>query len=372
MAVMSIFLSHASADRVVAERVVMALREAGADVWFDERNLGAQQLLQEIQRQLATRPIFIVLLSPAAFASDWVRDECKWAWNIQKRDPTHVLLPVVIAQIESSAFNSMRYLETYKRVAASGDRPLAEDQMLAETLRLLALTPNGHTPTAVIPGPAEAVEDLLIQGNALAAQERCVEALPFFQRAIERDPRRANAWGNVGRLLTELRRYDEALVAEERSLALNDRQAWVWYNKGNALALLQRSEEALVAYDRALTIDPNYADAWYNKGHLLEAFTRYEEALAAVDRASKINPYDADVWNAKGNALHGLQRYEEALSAYDQALALDPTFAMAAANRAFPLRALGRVADAEAAERRAMELASPPILTPTPPKKHAI
>jgi tetratricopeptide (TPR) repeat protein len=378
MSVMSIFLSHASADHTLAQRMVSTLRGAGADVWFAERHLGAQQdaqqdtqqALQEIQRELAARPIFIVLLSPAAFASDWVRDECRWACNIQKRDPTHALLPVVIAQIEPSAFNSMRYLETYKRVAVSGYRPLGEGHLLAETLRLLALTPGGLTPIPVAPDPAESVDDLLTQGAALAAQQRWVEALSFFQRAAERDPRHATAWGAIGRMLTQLRRYDEALLAAEQSLALNDRQAWVWYYKGNALVLLQRYEQALVAYDRALVIDPDYADVWYNAGLSLEELTRYEEALAAFTQALEISPNDADAWSGKGNALHGLTRYEEALAAYDQALVLDPTFAMAAGNRALSLRALGRVAEAEAAERRAKELASPPILTPTPAKSH--
>jgi hypothetical protein len=52
MAIMRIILSHSSADMDVAERVANALRDAGADVWFDEQNLGATQLLGEIQLQL--------------------------------------------------------------------------------------------------------------------------------------------------------------------------------------------------------------------------------------------------------------------------------------------------------------------------------
>jgi tetratricopeptide (TPR) repeat protein len=305
--------------RILAQRVI-ALRGAGADVWFDEHNLGAQQLLTEIQRQLAGRPVFVVLLSPAAFASEWVRDECTWAWNIQKRDPSHVLLPVVIAPIEPSAFNSMLYLETYKRVATGGYHPLAEDQMLAETLRLLALTPGGQAPTAVTPAPTESVNDLLTQGNALAAQQRWAEALPFFQRATAQDLHHANAWGNVGRILNELRRYEEALVADERSLALNDRQTWGWNNKGNALKDLKRSEEAVAAYDRALAINPNYALAWYNKGLALEHLKRYQEALTAYDRGfDRKNPQH---WRAHARIYRALGRVAEAEEAERQAKAL--------------------------------------------------
>jgi hypothetical protein len=51
-------------------------------VWYDEHNLGAGQLLEEIQRELNARPVFVVLLSPDALASKWVQRECKWAYTV--------------------------------------------------------------------------------------------------------------------------------------------------------------------------------------------------------------------------------------------------------------------------------------------------
>ena len=60
--------------------------------------------------------------------------------------------------------------------------------------------------------------------------------------------------------------------------------------------------------------------------------------------------------NNKGNALYGLKRYDEALAAYERATALDSTFALAWWNKGYPLRALGREAEAQEAERRAQEL----------------
>ena len=141
---------------------------AGADVWFDEHNLGATQLLDEIQRQLAARPVFVVLLSKSAFASDWVKRECKWAFNIQLRDPSHIILPVVISPIDPNAFNQLLFLEEYKRIEGPNNTPYPEAEMLERTLRLLALTPAGQAPTPTTPQPAESVDDLMTQGRALA------------------------------------------------------------------------------------------------------------------------------------------------------------------------------------------------------------
>src|SRR5690348_14656250 len=240
MAQMRVFLSHSSVDNDVAVRIAEALRGAGADVWLDENNLRAQQLLDEINHQVLTRPVFIVLLSRAAFASDWVRDECKWAYNLLRRDPTRIILPVVVAALAPDAFDEMLYLEDFKRIEGPSHTPYAEADMIERTLRLLAMTPAGQIPASVAPQPGESLDDLLTQGRALAAQRRWVEALDFFQRATEVNSRSATAWGETGMMLGELKRPAEALVRYDRSLALNDQQGWVWSNRGAALEALGR------------------------------------------------------------------------------------------------------------------------------------
>ena len=287
MAVMQVFLSHSSADRAVAERVVGALRGAQADVWFDEHNLGPGVLLKEITRELRTRPVFIVLLSEKAIGSPWVQNECEWAFTLRMQDPSRVILPVVVAPLQPTALNELLYLSTFKRVEGPNHTPYPEAETLERTLRLLALTPAGQAPTPVAPQPTESVDDLLTQGKALAAQKRWAEALPFFQRATDRAPTNAAAWGELGRMLGELKRYAEALTAHDRALALNERQAAVWNNKGFALDGLGRREEAIAAYDRALAIGET-AGRLKNKAITLRALGRVAEAEAAERRAKEL------------------------------------------------------------------------------------
>lgn len=93
MAQMKVFVSHSSQDKAFRDTLVVGLRQAGADVWYDEQNLGAGVLRREIMRELADRPVFLVVLSRAAFASTWVQDECEWAYNLYKRKPERLLLP---------------------------------------------------------------------------------------------------------------------------------------------------------------------------------------------------------------------------------------------------------------------------------------
>ena len=80
-----IFLSHASADRRFADQFALMLRQHGLPVWYSRTHLrGAQQWQDEIGRALRRCDWFIVLLSPAAVKSMWVKRELSYAL-IQKR-----------------------------------------------------------------------------------------------------------------------------------------------------------------------------------------------------------------------------------------------------------------------------------------------
>jgi TIR domain len=169
MSQLRVFVSHSSSDKAFADALVRALRQAGADVWYDEHNLGAGQVLDDIQRELATRPAFIIVLSKAAFASVWVRRECKWAFNLYDREPERILLPVVASPIDRDDFNTILFLEDFKRVEGPGNRPYPPTEAIQRTLHLLALTLPGEPAAARAPQPGESVQDLLVHGKALAA-----------------------------------------------------------------------------------------------------------------------------------------------------------------------------------------------------------
>jgi TIR domain len=98
----------------------------GADVWYDEHNLGNGQLMSDIQRELGARPIFIVILSKHAFASRWVKRETTWAYEMQDRDPSRLILPVTAGPIARNDFgtdNGWLAYYTYKRIEAPGYAP---------------------------------------------------------------------------------------------------------------------------------------------------------------------------------------------------------------------------------------------------------
>jgi hypothetical protein len=77
-----LFLSHSSKDRSFALRLAWVLRDHGLPVWHAPTGIiGAQQWHDEIGAALARCDWFVLVLSPNALESEWVRRELVYALN---------------------------------------------------------------------------------------------------------------------------------------------------------------------------------------------------------------------------------------------------------------------------------------------------
>ena len=89
-----VFLSHASQDRALAERIGETLRVHGVTTFQGpEHILGAQQWQDEILLALQRCDWFVVLLSPDAVQSMWVRREVAYALN--RREFENRIVPLL-------------------------------------------------------------------------------------------------------------------------------------------------------------------------------------------------------------------------------------------------------------------------------------
>jgi hypothetical protein len=80
MPISEIFISHASADHEFASSLVITLRRHGLPVWYSDSNIvGAQQWHDEIGAALNRCDWFIVVLSPNAVSSMWIKRELLFA-----------------------------------------------------------------------------------------------------------------------------------------------------------------------------------------------------------------------------------------------------------------------------------------------------
>jgi tetratricopeptide (TPR) repeat protein len=132
-------------------------------------------------------------------------------------------------------------------------------------------------------GADDACVALHQQGCTLCMAGRYEEGLACFDRAVQLQPRFAQAHCDRGTALMDLRRPAQALLSYEQAIALDPAHAMARNYLGNALMTLNRPAEAVASYDAALAIAGDLPDVQVNKalalllaGRLREGFGVYE------------------------------------------------------------------------------------------------
>ena len=253
----SIFVSHAHEDNDWCRACVRELHAAGADVWYDEHNLGYGAIGDEIERQLRARPIFIVILSTASVTKPWVRREMEAAITLRDRNPERIIVPVVAEKVEIPIF-----WENFKRVSGPGDAALSAGEAARKILHMLAIAPSdapAEPPPASVP---ETARQAWIRGMQLLAAGRHPEALAASERATTLEPLNADYWNSKGDALLALKRYEEALAAYNLAVEFG----------------VKRGEEYL--YDIAVP--------WNHIISILQQLGRYAEAAQAERQRNAI------------------------------------------------------------------------------------
>lgn len=74
-----IFISYSHKDTDYAHGLAKNLQSTGFEIWIDERLDYGSQWPQEIQKQLDACDAFIIIMTPRAFASEWVQSELQRA-----------------------------------------------------------------------------------------------------------------------------------------------------------------------------------------------------------------------------------------------------------------------------------------------------
>ncbi|HJW44093.1 MAG TPA: tetratricopeptide repeat protein [Geothrix sp.] len=94
------------------------------------------------------------------------------------------------------------------------------------------------------------------KGEALARLDRLTEAEPILRAALEKDPKLAFAWSNLGRCCNERQAWIEACDALDQALALDPKQVEALFNRGRARFELKRYQESRDDFRAALDLRP--------------------------------------------------------------------------------------------------------------------
>src|SRR5262249_32640448 len=106
---------------------------------------------------------------------------------------------------------------------------------------------------AAAPGNAAAHN---MMGVTMKEKGQLDEAIVYFLKAIEIDPKSANAHSNLGALLCDDKRdYDGAIAWFHKAIDIDPRYADAHSNLGTALRFKGQLDEAIASYKKAIDLD---------------------------------------------------------------------------------------------------------------------
>ena len=206
-------------------------------------------------------------------------------------------------------------------------------------LAVLALAPPGST-------PAQSVHDARTEALRLYDAGRYQEALPLFNRVLERKHRDIESLNKRGCIYVRMNQPARAIAdfdaATNASPLIPSDQLYpsAFTNRGIALMMLGRDDEALSDFRRSISIrlaypenpiSPYYkkwrigmASAYGGMGHVYHRQGEANQSLVAYDQAIRYNPDDPIGHIGRGLALVGTGRFDDAMASYNTALRIDP------------------------------------------------
>jgi Trypsin-like serine proteases, typically periplasmic, contain C-terminal PDZ domain len=109
-------------------------------------------------------------------------------------------------------------------------------------------------------------EGLFKKGLSYYLAEDYKKAIPYFEKAVQKNPLSAGAYFCLGTAYDYLGRYQEAVEAYKEVIRLKPDLAEAYCNLALAYAHLDRYQEAVKAYKQAIRVKPEYTEAHYDLG----------------------------------------------------------------------------------------------------------
>jgi len=158
-----------------------------------------------------------------------------------------------------------------------------EAQKLYE--KLLAIQPHAH-----------AYYNL---GTIFQKQEKLVEAIEMYEKAILSHLNHPNVYYNLGVMFKVQNRREEAAELYEKTIALRPDHANAYTNLGNIRKDQNRLEEAMALYEKAIALNPDNTNALLNKSLILLARGDFLEGFALYEKRRTLRAFSKPAWKGE-------------------------------------------------------------------------
>ena len=110
----------------------------------------------------------------------------------------------------------------------------------------------------------------------------------LYKKVLKINPKDVDTYYNLGKMFSELNKYEEAISSYKKAIEINFNQADVHNNLGVIFRNLGNHKKAIIFYENAIKINPSYVNAYNNLGTILGELNYIIEAKKIL--------LDAGIW----------------------------------------------------------------------------
>jgi tetratricopeptide (TPR) repeat protein len=250
-----------------------------------------------------------------------------------------IVLGLILAGCDSPKQKESKYIESGKALYESGD--LAKASL--EFRNALQINPSG-------------VEAQLYLGRIAEKQRDVAGAAVAYRKASNNDPKNYEAHLKAGQFALLTGDPETAKSLADKTIALDPKKPDGHALRGGALMMQGRFDDAEKEANIAIGLDPKNTDAIILLASRKAQQNKPDEALALVDNGLKLSPNNNDLMHLKLGLLFYQKRTPEVVALLQQMVALDPKNPALVTDLANQLSVLGKLDDAEAEFKKAIDL----------------
>jgi TolB-like protein/Tfp pilus assembly protein PilF len=203
----------------------------------------------------------------------------------------------------------------------------------------LELSPQEEVALAIA-GPIDPdAHAAYLQGRFLwnqRSRESVPKSIEFFEEALEKEPRFADAWTGLAEAyailqsystVSALEAYPKVLECATRALEIDSTSAAAYNALADAAYVYELNwEESEKLRKKALELNPSYATAhqWY--AEFLSAMGRHDEALSEIRLAQRLDPLSMILTVVEAGIMRVARRYDDSIEVLLRAFERDSSF----------------------------------------------